>query len=93
MFRFPNHTLKLKPPDQPQTARKESLLTRVVTFAALCVSFRSKAKSSNVFPKDILKLKALDLSIQARKKLFQKRKHVEVRDQRTDTPGDFTVPW
>ena len=93
MFRFPNHTLKLKPPDQPQTAREESLLTRVVTFAALCVSFPSKSKSSNVFPKDILKLKALDLSIQARKKLFQKRKQVEARNQRTDTPGDFTVPW
>ena len=30
-FRFPNHTLKLKAPDQPQSAREESLLTRDIT--------------------------------------------------------------
>ena len=31
VFRFPNHTLKLKPPDQPQSAGEESLLTRDIT--------------------------------------------------------------
>ena len=36
----------------------------------LCVSFSSKSKAANVFPKHILKLKAHDQSIQARKKLF-----------------------
>ena len=30
-FRFPNHTLKLKVPDQPQSAGEESLLTRDIT--------------------------------------------------------------
>ena len=31
MFHFPNHTLKLKAPDQPQSAEEESLLTCDVT--------------------------------------------------------------
>ena len=31
MFRFPNHTLKLKAPDQPQSAGEESLLARDIT--------------------------------------------------------------
>ena len=31
MFRFPNHTLKLKAPDQPQSTGEESLLTRDIT--------------------------------------------------------------
>ena len=31
MFRFSNHTLKLKAPDQPQSAGEESLLTRDIT--------------------------------------------------------------
>ena len=35
--------------------------------AMLCVSFLSKSKAINVFPKHILKSKARDLSIQARK--------------------------
>ena len=30
-FRFPNHTLKLKAPDQRQSAGEESLLTRDIT--------------------------------------------------------------
>ena len=30
-FRFPNHTLKLKAPDQPESAGEESLLTRDIT--------------------------------------------------------------
>ena len=70
MFRFPNHTLKLKAPDQPQSAGEESLLTCVLhsKCATLCVSFSSKSKAI-VFPKHIVKSKARDLSIQARKKL------------------------
>ena len=75
----------------------------------LCVSFSSKSKPINVFPKEILKSKARDQSIKARKKQFchvivqivqrfvkvfdQNRKHVEARNQRTGTPADFTVPW
>ena len=31
MFRFPNHTLKLKTPDQPKSAGEESLLTGDIT--------------------------------------------------------------
>ena len=30
-FRFPNHTLKLEPPEQPQSAGKEILLTPDIT--------------------------------------------------------------
>ena len=32
LFHFPNHTLKLKVPDQPQNAGGESLLTRGITY-------------------------------------------------------------
>ena len=42
----------------------------IVTCAILCVTFSSKSKAINVFPKQILKSKARDQSIQARKKLF-----------------------
>ena len=31
MLHFPDHTLKLKAPDQPQSAGEESLLTRDIT--------------------------------------------------------------
>ena len=31
-FRFPNHALKLKAPDQPPSATEESLLTRDITY-------------------------------------------------------------
>ena len=31
MFRFPNHTLKLKASDQPQSEGEESLLTGDIT--------------------------------------------------------------
>ena len=61
MFYFQNQTLKLKAPDQP-------ILNS--SCATLCVSFSSKSKASNVFPKHILKSKARDQSNQARKKLF-----------------------
>ena len=36
----------------------------------LCLSFLSKSKAINVFPKDILKLKERDQSIQAKNELF-----------------------
>ena len=68
-FRFPNHILKLKVLDQLQSAGEESLLKRD-SCATLCVSFSSKSKATNVFPKHISKSKARDQSIQARKKLF-----------------------
>ena len=42
----------------------------IVVCATLCVSFSSKLKATNVFPKHILKSKPRDQSIQARKKLF-----------------------
>ena len=42
----------------------------IVICATLWVSFLSKSKATNVFPKYILKLKARYQSIQARKKLF-----------------------
>ena len=42
----------------------------IVTRVSLCVSFSSKSKAINVFPKHILKSKARDQSIQATKKLF-----------------------
>ena len=42
----------------------------IVFCATFCVSFLSKLKATNVFPKHILKVKARDQSIQARKKLL-----------------------
>ena len=30
-FRFPDHTLKLKAPDQPESAGEENVLTRDIT--------------------------------------------------------------
>ena len=41
-----------------------------VICATLCVNFSSKSKATNVSPKHILKSKARDKLIQARKKLF-----------------------
>ena len=73
MFRLPNHTLKLKAPNQPQKGRgRKSFDTwyYIVTCAMLCLSFWSKSKAINVFPKHILKSKACDQSNQARKKLI-----------------------
>ena len=40
------------------------------SYATLCVSFSSKSKATNVFPKHILELKARDKSIQSSKKLI-----------------------
>ena len=42
----------------------------IVTCGTFCVSFSSKSKAINVFPKHILKSKARDQSIHASKKLF-----------------------
>ena len=42
----------------------------IVLCATLCVSFSSKSKATNIFPKHLLRSKARDQSIQARKKLF-----------------------
>ena len=42
----------------------------IVTCAMLCVSFSLKLKAIDVFPKHILKSKACNQSIQARKKLL-----------------------
>ena len=52
--------------------RKKSFDTwyYIAICATLCVSFWSKLKATNVFPKHILKSKARDQPIQARKKLF-----------------------
>ena len=51
---------------------KKSLDTSyyIVTCATLYVGFSSKSKAINVFPKQILKSKARDQSIQATKKSF-----------------------
>ena len=66
MFRFSDHTLKLKAPDQPQRAGEEILLTPDITGATLCASFSSKSKAINAFPKHILKSKARGQSNQGR---------------------------
>ena len=42
----------------------------IVTCATLCVSFSSKSKAINIFPKQILKSKTRDQSTQKRKELF-----------------------
>ena len=58
----------MKALDQPLSTGEESLLTPdnyIVICATLCVSFSSKLKATNVFPKHVLKLKARDQSIQA----------------------------
>ena len=57
-------------------------------FATLCVSFSSKSKAINVFPKHILKLKARDQSIQARKKLFC---HVIVKNYLCNVSQKFLI--
>ena len=60
----------------------------IVTCATLCVSFSSKSKAINVFPKHILKLKARDQSIQARKKLFC---HVIVKNYLCNVSWKFLI--
>ena len=45
-----------------------------ITCATLCVSFSSKTKAINAFPKSVFD---------------QNRKHVKARDQRTGTPAEL----
>ena len=42
----------------------------IVIFATFCVSFLSKSKATNIFPRHTLKSKVRDKSVQARKILF-----------------------
>ena len=60
----------------------------VVLYATLCVSFSSKSKATNVFPKHILKSKARYQSIQARKNLFC---HVIVKNYLCNVSGEFLI--
>ena len=60
----------------------------IVTCTTLCVSFSSKSKAINVFPKHILKLKARDQSIHARKKLFC---HVIVKNYLCNVSWKFLI--
>ena len=82
-FPFLNHTLKLKAPDQPQSAH-----IYTVTCAMLCVSFFSKLEAINIFPKHILKSKARDQSNQARKKLIC---HVIVKNYLSNVSWKFLI--
>ena len=50
----------------------------IVTCAMLCVSFSSKSRAINVFPKHILKSKAHEQSNQAIKKLLRGSKELFV---------------
>ena len=54
----------------------------------LCVNFSSKSKAINVFSKHILKSKARDQSIQAKKKLFC---HVIVRNYLCNVSWKFLI--
>ena len=60
----------------------------IVTCATLCVSFSSKSKAINVFPKHILKSKARDQSTQASKKLFC---HVIVKNYLCNVSWKFLI--
>ena len=59
-------------------------------FATLCVSFSSKSKAINVFPKHVLKSKARDQSIQASKKLFC---HVIVKNYLCNVSWKLKKKW
>ena len=60
----------------------------IVSWATLCVSFLSKSKAINVFPKHILKSKAHDKSIPARKNLFC---HVIVKNYLWNVSWKFLI--
>ena len=64
------------------------VILHIVTCATLCVSFLSKSEAINVFPKHILKSKARDQSIQARKKLFC---HVIVKNYLCNVSWKFLI--
>ena len=88
MFHFPNHTLKLKAPEQPQSAGEESHLTCDIT-QLLVQRFKFFIKiENNVFPKHILKSKAHDQSNQARKKLIC---HVVVKNYLSNISLKFFI--
>ena len=91
MFHFPNHTLKLKAPDQLQVKEKKvfwQVILRIGTSCTtLCLSFSSKSKAV-IFPKRILKSKACDQSNQARKKLFC---HVIVKNYLSNVSWKFSI--
>ena len=66
----------------------------------LCVSFSSKSKAINVFPKHIKSSKEEINLLRGSKELFQQcfakvfdqnQKHAEARNQRTGTQAGFTV--
>ena len=60
----------------------------VILQSCAFVCFSSKSKAINIFPKHILKLKARDLSIQAKKKLFC---HVIVRNYLCNVSWKFLI--
>ena len=60
----------------------------IVTCTTLCVTFSSKSKAINVFPKHILKWKACDQSNQGRKKLFC---HVIVKNYLSNASWQFLI--
>ena len=64
------------------------MILHIVTCATLCVSFSSKQKAINVFPKHILKSKARDQSIQASKRLFC---HVIVKNYLCNVSWKFLI--
>ena len=57
-------------------------------YAMLCISFLSRLEAINVFPKHILKSKAFDQSVQARKKLFC---HVIVKNYLCNISWKFLI--
>ena len=62
----------------------------IVICATLCISFSSKSKATNVFPKHILKSKARDKSIQVRKKLLC---HVIVKNYLCNVLCEFLIKF
>ena len=59
MFRFPNHTLKLKEPDQTQSAGEESLLTRDITqLLVQRFVFFIKIESNSCFSKTYFEIES-----------------------------------
>ena len=91
MFHFPNYTLKLKAPDQPQNTGERKPFNKwyyIVTCTTLCVSFSSKTKAINVFLDHILKSKARNQSDQVMKKLFC---HVIVKNYLSNVSWKFLI--
>ena len=62
----------------------------IALCATLCINFSSKSKATNVFPKHILKSKARDKLIQARKKLFC---HVIVKNYLCNVLRKFLIKF